>query len=100
MTSSGLPADSPQQEREGVTHTHTHTLTHRLDKSSLCTEQHEVLKESTWASPLFKSFVPSIMLSDSGDSSVSIKTGLAFVQYMVSVTVCTIRGSTVAGLKT
>lgn len=65
--------------REGGCNTHTYC---RLDKSSLCTEQHEGLKESTLASPLFKSFIPSIVLSDSGDSSVSIKTELAFVQYM------------------
>lgn len=69
MTSLGLPADSPEQEREGMTHTHTHTRT--LDKSGLCTEQREVLKESILTSPLFKSFKPSITHSDSADRSIS-----------------------------
>lgn len=75
MTSSGLPADSPEQEWEGITHTLT------MDKSGLCTEQCEVLKESTLTSPLCKSFIPSITHSDSGDSSISIQTELAYVRH-------------------
>lgn len=44
-----------------------------VDKSSLCIVQHEVLRTSTLALPLFKPFIPSVTLSDCADSSVSIQ---------------------------
>ncbi len=51
-----------------------------MDKSGLCTERREVLKESALTSPLFKSFIPSVTHSDSGDSNISVQTELAYVQ--------------------
>lgn len=66
------PSSWFSRTREGgeEKHTHTHTHTPTLDKSGLCTQQREVLKESTLTSPLFKSFIPSITHSDRGGCSI------------------------------
>lgn len=53
MTSSGLAADSPQEEKEK----------HTSDKSSLCAVQHDILKEAILTSAFLKSSLQSLAMT-------------------------------------